>query len=127
RKRLADDTILVAVVEDRIIGYAQITDVTLAIPSAREGDQQLNALYVQREFQGRGIGGRLMDASLYLTRVRTAANLYLDVWNENTRALGFYTRYGFEVIGACDVVVDSQVIGKDLIMHLRPQVLAGRR
>ena len=109
--------------DDRIVGYVQVTDVTLPIrPSAGRG-QQLNALYVGREFQGRGIGRRLMDAALALPRVRSAANFFLDVWNENARALKFYTRQGFEVIGECEVVVDSQVIGKDLIMQRR---LAGR-
>ena len=81
--------------------------------------QQLNALYVQRGFQGRGIGKRLMAAALQLPRLRSADYLYLDVWNENRRALQFYARHGFQVVGECDVVVDSQVIGKDLIMRRR--------
>ena len=69
-----------------------------------------------------------MDAALELPRMRSARNLYLDVWNENSRALRFYTRYGFHEAGACDVVVDSRVIGKDLIMRLcLPAVLPRRR
>jgi ribosomal protein S18 acetylase RimI-like enzyme len=119
RDRMADDTILVAMLAEGIAGYAQITNVTLPIESAGVRDQQLNALYVQRGFQGRGIGKRLMAAALELPRLRSADYLYLDVWNENKRALQFYARHGFHVTGECDVVVDSKVVGKDLIMQRR--------
>jgi ribosomal protein S18 acetylase RimI-like enzyme len=119
RGRLVDDAILVAVLDDRIVGYVQITDVSLPIGSAGARDQQLNALYVRSALQGWGIGRLLMAAALQLPRLRSAGNLHLDVWNENTRALQFYARHGFQVIGECDVVMDSQVIGKDLIMQRR--------
>jgi ribosomal protein S18 acetylase RimI-like enzyme len=119
RDRLAADTILVAVLADGIAGYVQIADVSLPIQAAGVHDQQLNALYVESRFQGRGIGRRLMAAVLQLPRLGPADYLYLDVWNENKRALQFYARQGFQVVGECDVVVDSHVVGKDLIMRRR--------
>jgi ribosomal protein S18 acetylase RimI-like enzyme len=117
REQLGNDAILLAVAGSRIVGYVQIGDVTPPIRPASDSDQQLNALYVGRAQQGQGIGRRLMDAALALPRIRSAANLYLDVWRENRRALRFYAAYGFEVVGDCNVVVDSKIIGSDLIMR----------
>ena len=116
-ERIVTDAILLAILESRMVGYIQITDVTLPVPSVDAADQQLNALYVVGQYQGRGIGTRLMERALKLPRVRSAPKLYLDVWNENRKALEFYDRYGFHVIGETDVVVNSRVIGKDLIMQ----------
>jgi ribosomal protein S18 acetylase RimI-like enzyme len=58
-----------------------------------------------------------MERTLKLPRVKSAPHLYLDVWNENTRALQFYAGFGFQVVGETDVVVNSRVVGKDLIMR----------
>ena len=74
----------------------------LPVASAHPADQQLNAIYVASEYQGRGIGTRLMERTLKLPRVKSAPHLYLDVWNENTRALQFYAGFGFQVIGQTD-------------------------
>jgi ribosomal protein S18 acetylase RimI-like enzyme len=119
RRRIGKDTILVAVSGRQVVGYVQISDATLPLQSPCPGDQQVHALYVARRHQGKGLGRQLMDAALALPRIQSATNLYLDVWRENARALGFYVRYGFEVIGECDVVVDAKVVGRDLIMRRR--------
>jgi ribosomal protein S18 acetylase RimI-like enzyme len=116
-ERIETDAILLAILQSRMVGYIQITDVTLPVASAHPADQQLNSIYVAGEYQGRGIGRRLMERALKLPRVKSAPHLYLDVWNENTRALEFYAGFGFQVIGETDVVVNSRIIGKDLIMR----------
>jgi ribosomal protein S18 acetylase RimI-like enzyme len=117
-ERIGTDAILLAIIDSRMVGYIQITDVTLPVDSADATDQQLNALYVAHGYKARGVGMRLMDRALKLPRVRSAPHLYVDVWGKNKSAVQFYRRHGFEVIGDTDVVVDSTVIGKDLIMRL---------
>ena len=117
-ERIATDAILLAIIDSRMVGYIQITDVTLPVDSAAATDQQLNALYVAHGYKASGLDTRLMDRALKLPRVRSAPHLYVDVWGKNKSAVQFYRRHGFEVIGDADVVVDSTVIGKDLIMQL---------
>lgn|SRR3989338_89707 len=117
------DTILVAVdSKGDLIAYIQICDITLSIDTAKREDQQLNALYVHSDWQGKGVGKSLMDAALSHPRLQTAKNIYLTVWDENSRALSLYHRYGFIIVGEEKVMVGSEVVGSDLIMS-RPLFL----
>jgi len=58
-----------------------------------QGDT-LAALFVSPAFQGRGLGRRLMDR---VKRLRD--RLELTVYRENQRAVRFYRRCGFAVVG----------------------------
>ena len=53
-ERITTDAILLAIIDSQMVGYIQITNVTLAVASTDVADQQLNALYVLRDCQGRG-------------------------------------------------------------------------
>lgn len=64
----------------------------------------------------RGVGKALMDAAFAHPRFRGARNIYLDVWEENLRALGLYTKYGFRVVGRRDFVSNGRTVGSDLVM-----------
>jgi ribosomal protein S18 acetylase RimI-like enzyme len=119
RSILDRDTILVAIDGAAIIGYVQICDLSLPVKTATAYDQQLNALYVHADYQGKGVGKSLMDAALKHPRLQNAENIYLDVWAENVKALNLYRRYGFEVIGETPVIVASRVLGSDLVMVRR--------
>jgi ribosomal protein S18 acetylase RimI-like enzyme len=116
RNALRDDTILVAVIDDAIAGYVQISDVRIPIEGAAAADQELFALYVASERQGRGIGTSLLEAALACERFTQASRIFLDVWDENTRAIALYARYGFRPAGRRDFVVDGRVVGSDLVM-----------
>lgn len=53
----------------------------------------IGALFVKNEFQGQGIGKKLLE---YVRRQRP--NLSLKVYAQNTQALGFYQKQGFKII-----------------------------
>ena len=54
-------------------------------------DGELDDLYVLPEFQGQGVGSRILK-----TCIETSRNpLYLYVFSRNTRAIAFYERFGF--------------------------------
>jgi hypothetical protein len=57
-----------------------------------------------------------MDVAFESPRFQQAENIYIDVWDENERAVDFYLRYGFEVIGKCDFIVDGKCLGQDLVL-----------
>ena len=117
---VGQDTILVADVEDRLIGFVQFGTVKLPVAEQSPKDRELRRLYVHSDFQNKGIGTQLFDAALDHMRLNEAENIYLDVWEHNSDAINFYKRYGFEVIGAHDLVVASGVAAdRDLIMVRR--------
>jgi diamine N-acetyltransferase len=116
RNTIREDTILVAVIENSIVGYVQLSDVRIPIDDVTSADQELFALYVSGERQGQGIGTALIEAALAHERFMRAPRIFLDVWDENTPAIGLYTRYGFKPAGRRDFVVDGRVVGCDLVM-----------
>jgi ribosomal protein S18 acetylase RimI-like enzyme len=119
RNAIRGDTILVAVIENAIVGYVQLSDLDIPVKDATAADQELFALYVVVERQGQGIGKALLEAALAHERFMRAPRIFLDVWDENTRAIGLYTRYGFKPAGRRDFVVDGRVVGSDFVMVLQ--------
>ncbi|MDX1932542.1 MAG: GNAT family N-acetyltransferase [Capsulimonadales bacterium] len=119
------DTILVAEVEDRPVGYVRFGELP---PGSDHGDAELRQFYVLPEFQRQGIGGALMEATLAHPRLRRASHLYLDVWERNTDARRFYERFGFVTVGVRPFAVASgAATDPDLWMLRRiPPVAPGR-
>jgi ribosomal protein S18 acetylase RimI-like enzyme len=119
-RAIDDDVFLGAELRDRLIGFAQFGAVSIAVPTQSPDDQELRRLYVHADFQGQGIGTRLMEAALTHPRLKAAERIYLDVWERNQRAQAFYRRYGFAVIGAQRLAVASGgAADQDLIMVRR--------
>jgi diamine N-acetyltransferase len=116
RRVVGEDAILVAVIDGIIVGYVQLSDVRVPGVDARRTDQELFALYVAAERQGQGMGKALIEAALSHERFRVAARIFLDVWDENVRAITLYKRFGFEPTGRRDFIVDGRVVGSDLVM-----------
>ena len=119
---LEEDTILVAEHEGRLIGFIQIgvvwpeTDDDDFAPE----DAELRRVYVLAEFQGQGIGRKLIDAAFAEPRFAAARDIYLDVWEDNPRAQKLYESYGFRAIGKRAFEVKSGAkTGFDVIMIRR--------
>jgi len=94
------DTILLLHDEARLIGYAKVGTVGLPVkPPIPKGAQEIQRVYIDREYQGRGLGKALMLHILSLPRIITAPVVYLGVWEENLRAQHLYTLYGFAPFG----------------------------
>ena len=111
-----EDTVLVAEVEDCMIGYVQFGKCDFE-EATSDSDQELRRLYVLAEFQNKGVGALLMSGALNHQNLKNARQIFLDVWEHNSGAQRFYVRYGFEVIGKREFVVESGAkTSFDLIM-----------
>jgi diamine N-acetyltransferase len=67
------------------------------LPGARAGDMELKRIYTLSRYHGRGLGPALMAAA-----VDAAAGhdrLLLGVYRNNARAIAFYRKQGFELVG----------------------------
>jgi GNAT superfamily N-acetyltransferase len=105
---------LLAVVADLVVGFVNLCP-------TRNGDQdaesvgEITSLYVLPEQWGRGIGRRLMQASIQTVTdagFHTATRWVLDT---NTPAVGFYQAQGWRPDGA----IKNDVIGGAPIRELR--------
>jgi ribosomal protein S18 acetylase RimI-like enzyme len=93
-------------------------DVEIAEVDVRPGDQWLQRLYVDRAFQGRGLGRRLLDAALVHPRLALAHRVYLTVWEENEPALRLYRSAGFRPVGTTAFRIGDGPLVEDLVLVL---------
>jgi diamine N-acetyltransferase len=73
------------------VGYAKLKHASAPSAEAGKDAAQLQKLYVLSEFTGEGIGGALMQQVLGEAKWRAPA-IWLDVLQENKRAIGFYRK-----------------------------------
>lgn len=60
---------------------------------------ELNRLYIDTGFQGKGVAQQLMNFYLQYARKHGYRFLWLGVWEHNLRAQAFYKKYGFAFNG----------------------------
>lgn len=61
---------------------------------------ELWRFYIDRDWIGRGLAQRLMDAIFAEAAALDARTLWLGVWEHNPRAIAFYCKCGFVEVGA---------------------------
>lgn len=66
------------------------------------GVTKLERLYLLEEFLSRKAGQVLLDFNIGLSKARGQSGMWLFVWVENKRAIQFYKRNGFRIIGSHD-------------------------
>ena len=91
---------LVIEVDGALAAYALVH---LGVPAPAgplsEGPAELERIYVDAPWHGRGLSDALMDAILEVTGAANVESLWLSVWEENARAIRFYQRRGFREVG----------------------------
>ena len=116
-RELADSgtTFLVAEFEGAAVGYARLR--TGGAPACVVGKMPMEIVrfYSDAPWIGRGVGSALMRACLGRATSLVCDVVWLDVWEHNMRAIGFYERQGFTVVGEQDFVLGSDV-QRDLLM-----------
>jgi ribosomal protein S18 acetylase RimI-like enzyme len=63
---------------------------------------KMERLYLLKEFYGSGTGTGLFDFNIELSKQNSQAGMWLFVWKENPRAISFYKKAGFKIIGSHD-------------------------
>ncbi len=76
---------------------------------------ELVRFYIDLPWIGRGVGASLMQAALAVASDRGCDCVWLDVWEKNERAMAFYSKWGFSVVGSQPFVLGEDV-QSDLLM-----------
>ncbi|SFA90379.1 GNAT family N-acetyltransferase [Pseudomonas sp. NFPP24] len=98
---IADPGILLMVAESNhhLLGFAQVR-LNARHPLIDAVDvAELQRLYIQERFTGLGIGYQLLQAAERGAVTGGASMLWATVWERNERALGFYPRRGYGLLG----------------------------
>lgn len=93
-------SLMVAESNHHLVGFAQVK-LNARHPMIEASNvAELQRLYVQERFTGLGIGYQLLQAAEHRAVLGGAALLWATVWVGNERALGFYPRSGYELLGS---------------------------
>ena len=92
-------TFLIASVDDLTVGYARLRFGDAPLCVGGRDRVEIARFYADVPWIGRGVGAALMRASLASATDKGCDVVWLDVWERNFRAMAFYERWGFVVVG----------------------------
>ena len=84
-----------AILDEKVIGYLKI-NMGGSQTELKDNDAiEIERIYVLKSFQGKKVGQVLFDKAIQIGKEQNAAFVWLGVWEENKKALQFYTKNGF--------------------------------
>ena len=107
--------------DGELIAFAQVQLHSAIECVSAKRPSELCRLYVSHRWHGRGIAHEVMKEVLATVRLAASDHIWLGVWERNERALAFYRKFGFEVVGdhTFQFGNDPQ---RDLVMALKLDV-----
>ncbi len=84
-----------AMQDNSIIGYLKLNIGQSQTEIKNDNALEIERIYVLKEFHGQNIGQRLFEKALERANAQNVDFIWLGVWEENRRAIQFYTKNGF--------------------------------
>jgi ribosomal protein S18 acetylase RimI-like enzyme len=92
----SEDYVFFALLQHTPVGYLRFLESPVPFPyDAEKKALELNRLYVDMPYKGRGVAHTLMSFYLDYAEKKGYPFLWLGVWEHNYRAQAFYRKYGF--------------------------------
>jgi diamine N-acetyltransferase len=114
----------VAEADGRLIAYLQLRLDAASPMIAGERPVEIQRFYVDASHHGAGIAHELMAHVLVRAEAAGSDALWLGVWERNPRALAFYRKWGFDVVGEHRFMLGDES-QRDLIMRRDVQSTEG--
>lgn len=110
------ETFIVSQNIEGIDGFIRISE-GQSPPAGPGSAVEIATLYVQPRHHGRGLGQTLLQAGLQCCADLAAPAPWLTTNSENTAAIGFYQRMGFEITGETAFCLGSQSYPNTLLTY----------
>jgi len=104
--------------KNQAIGYSKII---LNTENTNIPDHQITKmerLYLLQEHYGKNLGADLFNFNILLSKKNKQKGMWLAVWTENQRAINFYTKNGFTIVGSYDFKISENHSNPNHIMYL---------
>ena len=102
----------------KLAGYSKVTLNTINKNIASENTTYMSRLYLLKEFYGLNLGKELFDYNIEFSKKHNQLGMWLAVWIENERAIKFYTKMGFKIVGKYDFRISATHTNPNHIMYL---------
>lgn len=96
------------------VGYALTCTPDLPVATT-DSDIELKRIYVLSQMHGQGVALALLEAAIVHAKANGRARLLLGTYEANHRAMAFYTKQGFEMIGTRQFNVGGKIYD-DIVM-----------
>lgn len=85
-----------AELDNKVIGYLKLNTGDAQTEKQADNALEIERIYVAKEFHGKKIAQALYAQVLETAKELKATYIWLGVWENNFRAVSFYTKNGFE-------------------------------
>ena len=99
------------------IGYLKINFGSAQTEVLNDDALEIHRIYVLQAFHGKKVGQLLLDKAIEIAQQTNSDYIWLGVWEENHRALQFYTKNGFIAFDT-HVFILGEEEQTDLLMKL---------
>ncbi len=115
--RDAESRFLLACADDieKLLGYAKLRNGSKHASVSGEAPIEVVRIYADSSMIGKGVGAALMTECFKQAHSLACDVIWLGVWDKNRRAIQFYERWGFSIVGEHEFRLGSD-IQNDLIM-----------
>jgi ribosomal protein S18 acetylase RimI-like enzyme len=103
--------------EDAVAGYLKVNTGEAQTEHDLENAAEIERIYAAKAYHGKGVGKALIQHAVMFASAANVRWLWLGVWEENTHAIEFYNRQGFEVFGTHNFLMGDEP-QRDLMMRL---------
>jgi ribosomal protein S18 acetylase RimI-like enzyme len=99
-------------------GYSKIILNTSPTHFRFENSTKLERLYIEKKFYGLNFAQELLKYNIMYSKSNHQKGMWLFVWIENLRAIAFYKKLGFDIVGAYNFEVSPTHSNPNHIMYL---------
>jgi ribosomal protein S18 acetylase RimI-like enzyme len=110
------NTFLLAFDGDAPVGYARMREGKKFPEFENSDSMEIARIYVVNSYIGTGVGQQMMRQCIFIARELKKEIIWLGVWEKNSRALAFYTKWGFEKFGGQDFLLGDDLQKDWLLM-----------
>jgi ribosomal protein S18 acetylase RimI-like enzyme len=104
--------------KNQMVGYSKIVFDQPAKNVKEKNTTKLARIYILEAFHGLGLGEELFNFNLNLAKENNQAGIWLFTWVENKRAIRFYEKMGFKIIGSHDFKISATHTNPNHQMYL---------
>lgn len=90
-----DSPFYIAFCDNEAVGYLKLNLGDAQTETIKDETIEIQRIYVLKAFHGKKLGQLLLDKAIEVAQEYRVDYMWLGVWEENHRALQFYTKNGF--------------------------------
>ena len=114
----SDNTYYVLLDKEAIVGYYKINLNLSSTFISSFNITYMSRLYVLPEYYDKGLGKKLFAHAITISKKNKQSGMWLKVWTGNERAIRFYKKQGFEVLGEDGFKISETHSNPNYVMYL---------